>query len=264
MDSAREIVLEDGRPGKDKHDLPSQNLFRKVVSKAESRGMVVNRGKTKILCISDSQTYKAGAHIMDSEGNKLTSGGHLKVLGFHLDSRPSVHAHFQALKLWMRDTVWILRHLKIAGFVEQELAVVYRTVIRLILDYCAVVYHPMMTDEQDQMVKRMHAQALKCIYGYRDRYRDRYAVMREKAGVTTHRARRIEMCDKFAQKAAHSPRFESWFPRRVGRSGRHGEEYQELQARTDRLFNSPLYYFRRRMNGKPGKTYGQRNRRYRE
>ena len=33
-------------------------------------------------------------------------------------------------------------------------------------------------------------------------YTDSYATMREKAGVTTHRARHIEMCDKFAQKAA--------------------------------------------------------------
>ena len=160
----------------------------------------------------------------------------------------------------MRDTVWVLRHLKIAGFSEPELAVVYRTVIRPALDYCTVVYHPMLTDEQDQAVERMQAQALKCIYGYADSY----ATMREKAGVTTHRARHIELCDKFTRKVADSPRFEGWFPRRTGRSGRHGEEYQEFQARTDRLFNTPLYYFRRRLNGKPGKNYGERNRRYRE
>ena len=138
--------------------------------------------------------------------------------------------------------------------------VVYRTVIRPVLDYCAVVYHPMMNDEQDQAVEQMQAQALKCIYGYRDSY----AVMREKAGVTTHRARRIELCYTFAQEASRNPRFQSWFPPKTGRSGRHGEEFREFQARTDRLFNSPLYYYRRRLNGKPGKTYGLRNKRYRE
>ena len=259
MDSAAGSVVE-GKLVKDKHDIESQNLFRRVVRKAQSRGMVVNSKKTKILCISDAQTYKAAAHIMDSEGSRLSSGTHLKVLGFHLDSRPSVHAHVEALRLRMRDTVWVLRHLKIAGFTEPELAVVYRTVIRPVLDYCAVVYHPMLNDEQDQAVERMQAQALKCIYGYKDSY----AVMREKAGVPTHRARRIELCDTFAEKAARSARFQSWFPLRTARSGRRGEEYQEFQARTDRLYNSPLYYFRRRLNGKPGKTYGERNRRYRE
>ena len=89
-------------------------------------------------------------------------------------------------------------------------------------------------------------------------------MMRDEAGITTHRARRIELCDKFAEKASGSPRFGEWFPLRTGRSGRHGDLFQELNARTDCLFNSPLFYYCRRLNGKPGKTYGQRNRKYRE
>ena len=255
MDSAD---LEGG--SKYKHDLLTQNLFRRVVRKAEGRGMVVNKSKTKILCVSDAQTYKARGYIVDADGNRLDSGEKLKVLGFHMDSRPTVHAHVKALQLRMRDTTWILRHLKVAGFEEHELATVYRTVIRPILDYCAVVYHPMLNDEQDQAIERLQAQALKNIYGYRDSY----AMMRDKAGVTTHRARRIGLCDKFAEKAAASERFGDWFPLRGGRTGRKGDTYQEFNARTDRLYNTPLYYYRRRLNGKPGKTYGERNRRYRE
>ena len=149
--------------------------------------------------------------------------------------------------------------MKIAGFNEDELATVYRTVVRPILDYCAVVYHPMLNDDQDQQVERLQAQALKSIYGYKDSYQ----TMREKAGISTHRARRIALCDKFAEKAAANPRFESWFPLRTGRSGRNAEMYHEFNARTGRLFNSPLYYFRRRLNGKDGKTYGKRNEKYR-
>ena len=259
MDSAVTGARSDGANVKTKHDIQSQNVYRRIVARAESRGMVVNRKKTAILCMSDSQTYEASCYLEDADGTLLRSGSSKKVLGFHLDSRPTVHAHVAALQIRMRDTAWVLRHLKIAGFTEDELATVYRTVVRPILDYCAVVYHPMLTDEQDQQIERLQARALKNIYGYKDSY----AEMRRKAGVTTHRARRIELCDKFAQKAAGNPRFE-WFPMRTGRSGRHGEAYQELQARTDRLFNSPLYYFRRRLNGKAGKTYGERNRKYRD
>ena len=260
MDSAAVGTAASGRQTKTKHDLQSQNLFRKIVSKAESRGMVVNKGKTKILCISDAQTYKAQSYLLDADGRKLESGASMKVLGFHMDSRPSVHAHVEALKRRMRDTTWVLRHLKLAGFNQVELATVYRTIIRPVLDYCAVIYHPMLTDEQDQMVERLQAQALKNIYGYKDSY----AVMREKAGVTTHRARRIALCDSFASKAATNGRFSSWFPTRGGRVGRNGDIYVEKNARTDRLYNSPLFYYRRRLNGKPGKTFGTRNREYRE
>ena len=257
MDSA---VFDPGGKVKTKHDIQSQNLFRRVVAKAEGRGMVVNKGKTKILCISDAQTYKAESFLLDSEGTEIQSGRSLKVLGFHMDSRPSAHAHVAALRTRMRDTVWILRHLRLAGFTQEELATVYKTVVRPILDYCAVIYHPMLNDEQDQAVERLQAQALKCIYGYKESY----ASMREKAGVTTHRARRIELCDTFARKASSNPRFAAWFPERTGRSGRYGDQFQEMNARTDRIYNSPLYYYRRRLNGKEGKTYGMRNRRYRE
>ena len=145
--------------------------------------------------MSDSQAYKAACRLEDADGNIIESGDSMKVLGFHFDSRPSVHAHVTALQNRMRETAWVLRHLKLAGFSESELATVYRTVVRPVLDYCAVIYHPMLTDEQDQAIERLQARALKNIYGYKDSY----AVMREKAGVSTHRARRIELCDKFAQ-----------------------------------------------------------------
>ena len=118
----------------------------------------------------------------------------------------------------------------------------------------------MMTDEQDQAIEWLQAQSLKCIYGYKMSYVE----MRERAGLSTHRARRIVLCDKFAHKARANPRFEEWFPERTAKSGRRGEEYRELQARTDRLINSPLFYFRRRLNGKQWKAYGLRNKEYRD
>ena len=59
----------------------------------------------------------------------------------------------------------------------------------------------------------------------------------------------------------------AWFPSRaVGRPGarRKGEAFLEEFARCNRLRDSPLFYMRRRLNGKEGKTYGQRNMEYRD
>ena len=123
-----------------KHDILTQNIFRRITSKAESRGMVVNKKKTKIVCMSDAQTYHATCMIEDCDGQVLRSGPGMKILGFHIDSRPSVHAHIDALKIRMRDTAWVLRHLKIAGFTEMELATVYRTVVRPVLDYLSLIH----------------------------------------------------------------------------------------------------------------------------
>ena len=65
-----------------------------------------------------------------------------------MDIRPTCHAHVAALKKRMREKVWVLRHLARAGFNETELVKVYKSIILPVLDYCAVVYHAMLTDEQ--------------------------------------------------------------------------------------------------------------------
>ena len=85
MDSAAVSALGDEKV---KHDLQTQNVFRRVVDRAESRGMVVNKNKTHILCVSDALNYAASAYIEDADGQKITSGTALKVLGFHMDTRP--------------------------------------------------------------------------------------------------------------------------------------------------------------------------------
>ena len=192
----------------------------------------------------------------------VCSGDSLKVLGFHFSRRPTVHAHVEALRKRFRRQYWILFHLRKAGFSEEELSKVYRTIILPTADYCAAVYHPMLNDEQDQVVERLQAQALKCIFGPGISY----ANMRKKAEVTTLRQRRIEACDKFANKCLSNRKFEHWFPlRRTGRAGnRGGEKYAEEFARCDRLKNTPIFYMRRRLNGKEGKKYGERNRKYRD
>ena len=91
--------------------------------------------------------------------------------------------------------------------------------------------------------------------------------MREMAGITTLRRRREDMCDKFAKKCASDPLFAKWFPLKTSRSfARHGKQkeiYLESKARCNRLANSPFFYFRRRLNDKEGKVYGQRRAEYR-
>ena len=90
--------------------------------------------------------------------------------------------------------------------------------------------------------------------------------MRELAELDTLRERRIARCDSFAAKCANGDRFCDWFPKKVARRAmrRGAEQYREEYARCNRLFNSPIFYMRRRLNGKEGKVYGTRNKEYRE
>ena len=79
--------------------------------------------------------------------------------------------------------------------------------------------------------------------------------MRSLAGLPTLRARRETLCDKSAAKCLSNPCFCHWFLLKAARSkGRtkNQELYKEEKAGCNRLFNSPLFYLRRRLNGKIG------------
>ena len=227
--------------------------------------MVVNASKTAMLCVSESLAYTADAYILDADGNHIGCTKGIKALGFCFSSRPDMSAQVEHIKKSMRSRFWTLRNLKNSGFNEDELVRVYVTMIRPVAEYDCVVYHSSLTDQQDEVLDRLQNQVLKCVYGPGISGRKMCAM----AGLDTLRKRCEDICDKFAAKCSKDPRFEHWFPQRKGRmssrlAGKKKEEFLELRARCDRLANSPLFYFRRRLNGKEGKKYGKRNAEYRE
>ena len=246
---------------KEKQVVPTQNAFRTMTGNARAKGMVVNNAKTNHICISDALSYTPSTFFDDGEGNKITSGQSIKILGFHLSSKPTVSLHVDNTVKRIRQRYHSLRHLARYGMNKAELVEVYRGTILPIADYCAPAYHSMTTDIHDQQLEAAQVGALRAIFGYGLSARK----LREAAGVQTLRARRIEQTDKFASKAANTPRFSHWFPKTTGRrSARNTKVYEERYAKCDRLKNSPLFYMRRRLNGKEGKVYGERNRQYRE
>ena len=244
-----------------KHVIGSQNAFRHIVRRAEAKGMRVNTAKTGLICISDAQNFKASAFIQDRDGNRIESGPELKVLGWHFSERPNVAAQVEAMKRKFRQRYWVLRHLKKNGFTSDDLLKVYTAMVRPVADYMQEIYHSMLSDRQDEEIERLQSHALRVIFGSTISARR----LREMSGLPTLRARRIEQCDKFARKCADSDRFHHWFPLKTQSRATRGrvEQYKEEYARCKRLFDSPLYYMRRRLNGKEGRKYGERNKEYR-
>ena len=123
-----------------KHAVPTQNTFRHVTARAESVGMRVNASKTRSLCVSDALKFRPEAYFLDREGERINAGGSLKMLGFHFSSKPTVARHLEVLRRRFRSRYWVLRHLRACGFSEAELVKVYKTVVRPVADYMAVVY----------------------------------------------------------------------------------------------------------------------------
>lgn len=238
----------------------TQNGFRSISSRAEDKGMVVNSLKTQLLVVSDALNYTPRAYILDRDQNRIDCKDSMKVLGFTFGKKPTMHLHVDTIVKKIRRNYWKLRLLKKFGFNEEELVKTYKSHILPGADYLDVVYHSSLTDEMDERLEQAQVGALRAIFGYKLSARK----LREKAVVTTLRNRRVAHCDKFAAKCVTSPRFSHWFPLREARTGRTGEKYLEYYARCDRLKNSPIFFMRRRLNGKVGKDYGERNRAFRE
>ena len=165
--------------------------------------MIVNSKKTGLLCVSDALSYRPEAYIVDEDGNRIDCVDKLKVLGFTFSSRPSVDAHVKEIVKRMRQRTWALRHLGKTGFNNKELVDVYRSLLLPIADYCAPAYHSLTTDQQDQRLEGAQTGALRAIFGYGRSARQ----LRQEAGLSTLRDRRIEATDKFARKCLQSPIF---------------------------------------------------------
>ena len=114
------------------------------------------------------------------------------------------------------------------------------------LDYACVTYHSMLTVDQSKEIEKQQRNSLKVIYGPNIIY----AGMLNLSGLEWLPDRRLRLLDNFAKKAAEDPKYRRWFPPKefFHRDLRRELFFEEKFARTSRLYNSPLYFMRRRLN----------------
>ena len=243
-----DTVARDGAEVKDKLAVRTQNLFRRVTHQAESNGMKVHSGKTMTMCIAETKPYVPRSHFFDIEGNKICTTDKMKVLGFWFSSDADMAEQVKDIRRKYLMRIWTLRHLGHRGFNEPDLVRVYKSVILPVHDYCSCVYNSSLTQTQSNVLERLQAQSLKAIGGYQHSY----SSLLESTGLVTLQSRRDDRDLKFAKKCVQSSRYKPWFPLNpIQRVTRQPLPYQEFVCRTNRLYNSPIFNMRRRLNGKP-------------
>ena len=87
---------------------------------------------------------------------------------------------------------------------------------------------------------------MKTIYGHHISYEEAL----EKSGIKTLYERRNDAFDKFCLKTEKNPSFSHWLPRVefTHYDLRRGRIFEEEFARTEKLYKSPLFTMRRRLN----------------
>ena len=215
-------------------------------SQTEEINMKINVKKTQLLVVSPQNGCKVTAAI-DAEPEAIKSVDKLKLVGFTFGEDPGAGAHVTAVTEKFKKKVWMLYKLRGAGFKGVPLFKLYCCYLRSIVEYCSVVYHSMLTRGQAWDLERLQRLAVRICFGGN---RDTNAIMSENL-IQPLEDRRRRRCDAFLRKAFSHPRFGArWFPPRRGtaRDLRRRRSIEETRAATNRRFNSPLAFLRRRAN----------------
>ena len=115
-----------------------------------------------------------------------------------------------------------------------------------------IAIHSILSQEQSDLIEMQQSRALKIIFGFH--ISSGQALVQ--SGLELLADRREAAVDRFAAKLVVDPRFSHMFPLRPEeqRRARSSHKYLEMQSKTNRLYNSPFYYMRRRLNAiKPEK-----------
>ena len=202
--------------------------------------------KTVQACISAALHANVDSYIKIDQ-TIIRSQPTMKILGFIFGSRPTIDAQFDAISLKFRRRVWILRHLKKSGVPTKDLIKLYQSLVLPVLDYTSIVYHSMLSNTQDQKLESLQKLALRIVYSTTTLS---YDELLTKSGLTTLRERRICFIDNFLLKAINHPIYSKWFTLKVftHHDLRKDNIYEEKYARTKCLYQSPLFYYRRRLN----------------
>ena len=217
-----------------------------IIGRATEIGMSVNCSKTQMLCVSPANGYKTSSHLT-IDGVQIWSNDTMKLLGFTLAGDAGMQCQVDMIKNKFRARFWSLIHLRRAGIRGMRLFSLYSTLVRPILEVNAVIFHPMLTMAQSDVIERLQKQVVGLCFGFNVGYNQALEVNR----IETLKERRTNALRKFTAKAMSNARFSSrWLLHRPESSTelRRRRPYVEKRAKTERYRKSPLLTIQRIAN----------------
>ena len=142
----------------------------------------------------------------------------------------------------------MISKLKYVGTKTEDLLDIYRLYVRSVLEYCAVVFHNGLTQEQSHQLESVQRVALATILG--DNYVS-YDAAREMTGIPLLSERRQQRVETFCKRAIKHPRHKQLFPPNTVDSEinvRDGEAFTVIYARIDFYQSSSVIHCQKVLN----------------
>ena len=198
--------------GIDEHYVPAsslqtQDILNNIAEWTNQNLMKLNNDKTKYMVFSRSETEFATRLTID--GTTLERIEETKLVGVWLTTWLDWDKNTRETckKAYARMTM--LTKLKYVGVDTADLIHIYILYIRSLLEYCSVVWHSTLTNEQDRNIESVQKLCLKIILG--SDYPG-YADALEYCGLETLSIRRENKCLQFGLKSLLHPVHKDMFP----------------------------------------------------
>ena len=173
---------------------------------ASQRNMRLNEKKCKEMVISFLKYQPFPVPPMLLNGAVIARVVKFKLLGVTLSNDLSWNDHCDEMLKKAYKRLYPLRSLKAAGLEQNDLVLVYCSLVRSVVEYASPVWAAL-PKYLDDLLESVQKKAFYIIFGHKD-----YVKAMETAGLQTLSDRRDEACRQFIAKARQSPPLKAMIP----------------------------------------------------
>ena len=234
----------------DQQFLPSssykmQSHLNKIQTWSTENKVKINEKKSNFMIFTRCQTDFTSRLLLNN--NNLEQVNIIRLLGLWITDNMSWQMNCEELCKKAYSRVSMLTKLKYVGTKRNDLLDVYKLFIRSVMEYCSVVYHSMLTNDQANMLERVQKVCLKVILG--TDYIN-YSNSLEEFSLLSLYDRREKRILDFSHKALSHPLHKNMFPiqKQDLHDIRNKEKYVVNFANTETYKNSFIPYAQQKLN----------------
>lgn len=228
-------------------ELVTQSNLEKISFWTKENLMLLNKSKTNYLIFSRAREDFASRLTVDS--THIDRKTETKLLGVWLEQSGGWEKNTKEILKRAYARVSMLTKLKYAGVNIEDLLHNYKQFVRVMLEYCSVVWHSSLTEQQSRSLERCQSVCLRVILG--DNFIS-YEAALEITGLQKLSERRQSRCLGYGLKSIKHPENKRFFPENpnlnLTLSARQREPYIVNFARTKIYQQSAIPYIQKLLN----------------
>ena len=223
----------------------TQKHIDQISNWTEVNLMKLNETKCKYMIFT--RTKEKFTTRLKVNGENMDRVSAMQLLGIWISEDLSWDTNCREICKKAYSRLSLITKLKYVGVGEEDLLEIYILFIRSITEYCAVVFHSSLTQQQSKKLEGIQKTCLKIIYG--DSYTD-YETALKNSGLQTLAERRLKRCLDFSLKSLKHPKMSKKFPKNPNQneSLRFSEPFSVNFANTKSYQQSAIPFCQRLLN----------------